>query len=238
VAIFSFSRLFMVYAVHGMAVVGGNFNTVDAKDVLANELCTPDQWEGFSTNWYPEFDTLAFANISYDFQDKKLAVDVEKWVWKDDNCESKTFSMLFRFDKKKAYFFHDRADGKNCTVKDLEHDFEEWCIPKDAKCMGPFTIGGELEINGYKFNYTNSEQDDTTWIYYESTSAGIPVSAKFGNDKAKGVSDFYDITSGIADPTRFDPPDFCKDVTPSPWRHGHRRGRNPSFSLWQFPYRV
>jgi len=232
--------LLSVYAAHGM-VIGGNLdNTIPAKDVLENELCTPDQWEGFSTSWYPELDTLALANISYDFQNRKLAVDVDKWVWKDDGCDSKTFSMIFRFDKKKAYFFHDRPDGKNCTVKDLEHDFEEWCVPKDAKCMGPFTIGGSLKINAYRFNYSQSDQADSNiWVYYESSSDGIPVSAKFGSDKVKGVSDFYDITSGIEDPTRFDPPDFCNDVTVTPWRHGHRGDkRSPQFSFWQFPYRV
>jgi len=223
-------------------VIGGNLdNTVAAKDVQGNELCTPDQWEGFTTNWYPEIDTLTFANVSYDFQNKKLALDVEKWVWENGNCDSKTFSMLFRFDKKKAYFFHDRSDGKNCTVKELDHDFEQFCVPKDAKCMGPFTLGGSLKINGYKFNVSHDQAaDDTIWIFYESTFDGIPVSAKFGNEKIKGTSDFYDITAGIEDPTRFDPPDFCNDVAPSPWRHGHRGGQRSakSFSMWQHPFRV
>jgi hypothetical protein len=230
------------YPTCGGMVIGGSLdNTREAIDIIDNNLCTPDQWEGFATSWYPELDTLALANISYDFQNRKLAVDVAKIKWKEDDYDCKTYSMIFRFDKKKAYFFYDREDGKNCTVRELEHEFEEWCIPKDAKCMGPFTIGGSLEINAYKFNISGHGNDSTdAWIYFESTAKGIPVNAKYGSKHVKGTTDWYDITAGIGDPNRFEPPDFCADVTPAPWRHGHRGGKRTthSFSLWHLPYRV
>jgi len=245
--IFCCFLLFIAYSAHGM-VIGGNLdNASDASDMVENKLCTPEQWEGFSTSWYPELDTLAFANISYDFQNKKLSIDVDKYVWKDEgDYDCKKYSMIFRFDKKKAYFFHDRADGKNCTVKELDHEFMEWCVPEDAKTMGPFTIGGSLTINAYKFNFTKSNStteggEDVTWMYFESTKNGIPVNAKYGNKQTKGTSDWYDITAGIDDPDVFEPPEFCADVTPTPWRHGHRGGakRSPhSFSLWNLPYRM
>jgi hypothetical protein len=234
--------LLLALSAHGRTI-GGNFdNTVKAVDLKDTALCTPPQWEGFSTSWYPELKTLAMANTSYDFDNKKLAIDVKKWVWSDDDseCSSKSYSMIFRFDKKKAYFFHDREDGKNCTVKDLDLDFEEWCVPKDARSMGPFTVGGKLEINGYHFNFS-SHDGSTTWMYFESTKDGIPVTAEYGNAHAAGVSEFYDITGGIDDPEVFNPPDFCDNVQPSPWHHGHRPEKsraNKYFSFWQFPHRV
>jgi len=218
--------------------VGKADNTMKPKD--PQELCTPKQWEGFAASWYPELDTLALANVSYDFSNKKFAVDVKKVVFDDnDNHETKTYSMIFRFDKKKVYLFHDRPDGKNCSVKKLDHDFEEWCVPKDAKSMGPYTIGGKLEINAYLFNVTQSDADNSTWVYFESTSSGIPVGARYGNKKASGITDFYNITPGIDEPERFTPPDFCDDSKVTPWRHGHRgRRTSQSFNFWQFPYRV
>jgi len=245
-----FFFLFLAYSAQGM-VIGSIDNASEASALVENELCTPAQWEGFSTSWYPELDTLAMSNISYDYQNKKLAIDVEKIVWQENGeHDIKTYSMIFRFDKKKAFFFHDSPDGKNCTVKELDHDFDEWCVPADAKTMGPYTIGGSLKINAYKFNYTKTwhranedPKAEDTWFYYESTKDGIPVSAKYGSEDTKGISDWYDITAGIDDPSRFDPPDFCASVTPSPWRHGQRgepkeADRPRPFSLWKLPFRV
>jgi len=236
--------LLLAYYAQGM-VLGVALDNADDVDVPTKGLCTPAQWEGFSSSWYPELDTLAFANISYDFTNKKLAIDVEKWVWHDDDKESKSYSMIFRFDKKKAYFFHDREDGKNCTVRELEHEFMEWCVPKDAKCMGPFTIGGSLKVNAYRFNISHhsaAKTEDSTWMYYENTMDGIPVTAKYGSEKVSGVSDYYDITGGIDNENRFDPPEFCNHVQPTPWRHdGHKGGKRAAdnaFSLWHMPYRV
>jgi len=187
---------------------------------LEDDLCTPEQWEGFIVSWYPELDTLIFSNVSYDFSDKELALNIEKIKWEKTETTKKTFSMLFRFDKKKGYFFH--ADTKNCSVIELKHDFEEWCIPKGAKSMGPFTLGGKLKIHGYSFNVTHQHHDSkddkntTSWVYAESTSDGIPVSAKYGNDKINGLTDFYDVTPGIDHKDRFTPPDYCDDEeTPS-----------------------
>lgn len=239
---FFFLCIAYYFPTRGMAI-GGLENTSEAIEIDDNHLCTPDQWEGFTTSWYPELDTLALANISYDFQNKKFAADVAKIKWKEDGHDCKTYSMIFRFDKKKAYFFHDREDGKNCTVKELEHDFEKWCVPKDARCMGPFTIGGSLEINAYKFNMSGQDKgsDHTVWVYFESTADGIPVNAKYGSEHVKGTTDWYDITAGIDHPNRFEPPEFCNDVTPTPWRHhGHRGGKRApeSFSLWHLPFRV
>jgi len=232
--------VFVVLSVQGKLLGGDPEKTVLAKDVPNTQLCTPDQWEGVTVSWYPELDTLAFANVSYDFTNKMLALDVEKWHWsdKDDKCDSKKYSMLFRFDKKKAYFFHDREDGKNCTVKDLEHEFMEFCVPDNAKCVGSMTIGGKLDINGYRFiieDDNHLKADNDTWVYYEATPAGLPVSAKYGNKKTDGVSDWYDLTTGIEDPHRFDPPDFCDDSTSYP---AHRGKRSVGFNLWHLPFRV
>jgi len=180
---------------------------------LEEKLCTPEQWEGFTVSWYPEKDTLIFSNVSYDFSGKRLALDVEKIEWEKKEVDKKTFSMLLRFDKKKGYFFQE--ESKNCSVVDLKHDFEEWCIPKEAKKMGPFTLGGKLKIHGFSFNVTSAhhskDKNTTSWIYAEITADGIPVSAKYGNKKANGLTDFYDITPGIQDEDKFTPPDYCKD---------------------------
>jgi len=230
----------LVCVANGMLIGGNTDKTVTPTELKNNELCTPEQWEGFIASWYPELSTLAFTNISYDFTNKKLALDVEKWHWSQDGeCNSKTYSMLFRFDKKKAYFFHDREDGKNCTVRDLEQDFEEFCVPDDAKCLGPSTLGGKLQINSYKFVIENEKRkgDNETWVYFESTPAGIPVTTKYGNDKVNGDSEFYDITSGINDETRFDPPNFCDDNNPLPAYHKGKRSHT-AFNLWHLPFRV
>ena len=58
--------------------------------------------------------------------------------------------------------------------------------------------------DAYRFNYTKSWNSTSgeaksvnTWFYYESTKQGIPVSAKYGNEDVKGISDWYNITSGM-----------------------------------------
>jgi len=206
--------------------------------------CAPAQWEGLTSSWYPELDTLALSNVSYDFDNKMLRFQVEKMVF-DDEEEGKTqftrYSMILRFDKKKAFFFSE--DDQKCKVKQLDHDFYQWCIPKDARTMRSHTIGGSLSVNSYLFNITHPGMKDGAWMYFESTDSNIPVSAKYQGSKVGGVTDFYDITSGIADPSVFDPPDFCDENDVKPWGHTHHKSRSPSqadhaYDFWQFPFRV
>lgn len=199
-------------------VVGGSRGGGKPVAVKADTNCVPKQWEGQSASWYPDIGIVALSNISYDASNDKLAFDVLKMeTHGDEKPEETRYGMILRFDRKKAYFFDEE---QNCTVKDLEHDFKEWCVPDDAIEMA-LTVGGSLKVNGYRFEIKHSDDDNGAWAYYESTPDNIPITMHYKGTKSPGVTDFYDIVGGIADPAVFEPPSYCDDSIITPWNVHH-----------------
>jgi hypothetical protein len=156
---------FAVFSKHKI----GKENRIERLD---KDACAFDQWEGFLVSSYPLHNLKAFTNVSYDFTNELISLDVETVHWEHDKHEKKSwrhgdqhhngpkfekYNILLDFGNHISYVVD---EDSNCTCHSLTHEIHRSCIPKDAYSMGTTTIGGTLEVDAYHWFKSCNEKDD------------------------------------------------------------------------------
>nr|XP_033466121.1 uncharacterized protein LOC117246369 [Epinephelus lanceolatus] len=127
--------------------------------------------------------------------------------------KSFTYDALLLF--KQATMYEINEHDRTCKKKPLKADFQPWAIPKDASLLGQAVLGSSSGPGqGLLVNTWTGDLPEKTGKYMTTvTEFGcIPVSTVYHTDQYGWVvTSLFNNIVGMSDPSKLNPPDFCRD---------------------------
>lgn len=179
--------------------------------LTAEGCCTPDQWEGFvgevvgvarKRSFRPPSITALGMQLSYDATNSKI----ESTAYVRD----KQIKHIVDFPDKKLYVVMD----DRCKEFNFTRPFKKFCT-EGANKTGSMYYGvgdGALQADNY-FGTTRNFVASATVTQDGCVPIGEVGWGKMRRDYVIFTVGYVNITSGIADPSIFNPPSSCKPAT-------------------------
>ncbi|XP_025105690.1 mammalian ependymin-related protein 1-like [Pomacea canaliculata] len=179
---------------------------------------SPPQWEGrlFRNDWSKNFTQI--AQISYDETNRRVR-EIEEL---DFSTGRDYFDVLYLHNINVEYRLNLRT--RQCNTTTLSRPFIPFGVPPDARYDVEYTVG-PANIPEEHITVIRFDGNITEGAYFGTVTSPdcVPVTSGFFSNRTGFIhSTFYDITTGIPDPSVFVPPRSA---------HGCKRGSSPITSV-------
>eukprot|EP01112_Ceratiomyxa_fruticulosa_P010068 TRINITY_DN264_c0_g1_i1.p1 TRINITY_DN264_c0_g1~~TRINITY_DN264_c0_g1_i1.p1 ORF type:complete len:222 (-),score=35.39 TRINITY_DN264_c0_g1_i1:208-873(-) len=184
-----------------------------------SKICTEDQFECGTYSYYPLHHTMALSDMSYDFSNKRLYMDVYAWDYKNEKVEQSNTKYIAQFAQQKLYVIDEKD---KCTCHSLPVDMRRFCVASDFEECYSFTFGRDLECEGFNWMEEYNGKTNISINVILTKEDRIPIQFSHYSDVTEGQVEFFNVTSGIRDPTIFNAPQDCDcsdSDTPRPSLH-------------------
>ncbi|KAK7482196.1 hypothetical protein BaRGS_00026545 [Batillaria attramentaria] len=166
---------------------------------------TPPQWEGRFVRTDYEKKFFQAAKISYDENEKRVREIEEIEIDNDRDY----YDVLYLHNMNKEYRLNLRT--RKCNTTTLSRPWFPFGVPPEAEydgeaVIGPVNIDNE-HVTIVRFHGRVAEGDFFGTVSFPDC---IPINSGFFSNRTGFVeTTFFDITTGIPDPTVFNPPSEC-----------------------------